>query len=61
VGSHHPGLREEPDCRGARYARNNLLADALRQAGNRLAGILHGCLRARTLYDEANAWAHHAL
>jgi len=31
---------------------------ALRQLANRLVGILHGCLRARTLYDEATAWAH---
>ena len=33
---------------------------ALRQLGNRLVGILHGCLKARTLYDEATAWSHHA-
>jgi hypothetical protein len=26
---------------------------------NRLVGILHGCLRTRTAYDEAKAWAHH--
>ena len=25
---------------------------------NRLVGILHGCLRTRTLYDEATAWPH---
>lgn len=31
---------------------------ALRQLANRLVGILHGCLRSRTLYDEATAWAH---
>jgi hypothetical protein len=24
----------------------------------RLAGILHGCLETRTLYDEATAWPH---
>jgi len=30
---------------------------ALRQLGNRLVGILHGCLRTRTKYDEAKAWA----
>ena len=29
---------------------------ALRQLGNRLVGILHGCLKTRTLYDEAVAW-----
>ena len=29
---------------------------ALRQLGNRLVGILHGCLKTRTLYDETVAW-----
>jgi len=33
---------------------------ALRQLANRLVGILHGCLKTRTLYDEATAWPHHA-
>jgi hypothetical protein len=32
---------------------------ALRQLGNRLVGILHGCLTTDTTYDEATAWAHH--
>ena len=32
---------------------------ALRQLGNRLVGILHGCLKTNTAYDEATAWAHH--
>jgi hypothetical protein len=32
---------------------------ALRQLGNRLVGILHGCLKTRTHYDETTAWAHH--
>lgn len=32
---------------------------ALRQLSNRLVGILHGCLKNRTLYDEQTAWAHH--
>jgi hypothetical protein len=32
---------------------------ALRQLGNRLVGILHGCLKTGTLYDEDTAWAHH--
>jgi hypothetical protein len=31
---------------------------ALRQLGNRLVGILHGCLKTNTSYDEATAWAH---
>ena len=32
---------------------------ALRQVGNRLVGILHDCLKTRTLYDERTAWEHH--
>jgi transposase len=31
---------------------------ALRALGNRFVGILHGCLRHHTLYDEHTAWAH---
>ena len=33
---------------------------ALRQLANRLVGILHGCLKTRTLYNEATAWPQHA-
>src|SRR6202790_1412004 len=33
---------------------------ALRALGNRLVGILHGCLRHHTPYDEHTAWAHRA-
>jgi len=29
---------------------------ALRQLGNRLVGILHGCLKTGTTYDETKAW-----
>jgi transposase len=32
---------------------------ALRQLGNRLVGILHGCLTTGASYDEHIAWAHH--
>jgi transposase len=32
---------------------------ALRQLSNRLVGILHGCLKTGTLYDEHTAWEHH--
>jgi transposase len=32
--------------------------DALRRLANRLVGILHGCLKTRTLYDEHTAWSH---
>jgi transposase len=31
---------------------------ALRQLANRLVGILHGCLKTHTPYDEHTAWAH---
>jgi hypothetical protein len=31
---------------------------ALRALGNRLVGILHGCLASRTAYSETIAWAH---
>lgn len=31
---------------------------ALRALGNRLVGILHGCLANHTTYDEITAWAH---
>jgi transposase len=33
---------------------------ALRALGNRLVGILHGCLRHHTPYNEHTAWAHRA-
>lgn len=32
---------------------------ALRQLANRLVGILHGCLKTHTRYDEHTAWAQH--
>ncbi|MGF7236567.1 MAG: IS110 family transposase, partial [Frankia sp.] len=32
---------------------------ALRQLSNRLTGILHGCLKTHTPYNEATAWSHH--
>ncbi|MCX5424960.1 IS110 family transposase [Streptomyces sp. NBC_00078] len=52
-----PGARHYYDKQRAREAGYN---PALRQLGNRLVGILHGCLKTRTLYDEATAWSHHA-
>jgi len=33
---------------------------ALRQLANRLVGILHGCLKTHTRYDEATAWPRHS-
>ena len=41
-------------------ARNIAHDAALRQLANRLVGILHGCLKTRTPYNEATAWPHHA-
>ncbi|MGA5134384.1 transposase, partial [Streptomyces olivoreticuli] len=52
-----PGARRYYDKQRAREAGYN---PALRQVGNRLVGILHGCLKTRTTYDEATAWSHHA-
>ncbi|MET8422305.1 IS110 family transposase [Streptomyces sp. NPDC005134] len=52
-----PGARHYYDKQRAREAGYN---PALRQLGNRLVGILHGCLKTRTPYDEATAWSHHA-
>jgi transposase len=50
-----PGARAFYDQLRARGIGHN---DALRRLGNRLVGILHGCLKTRTLYDEATAWGH---
>jgi transposase len=40
-------------------ARNIGHQAALRQVANRLVGILHGCLKTHTPYDEHTAWSHH--
>jgi transposase len=50
-----PGARAFYDEQRAKGLEHN---DALRRLGNRLVGILHGCLKTRTLYDEATAWGH---
>jgi transposase len=50
-----PGARAFYDELRARGLEHN---DALRRLANRLVGILHGCLKTRTLYDEATAWRH---
>jgi transposase len=39
-------------------AAGDLHHQALRTLGNRLVGILHGCLRHHTNYSEHTAWAH---
>lgn len=41
-----------------RRARGDTHSRALRALSNRLVGILHGCLRHGTIYDEHTAWAH---
>jgi transposase len=51
-----PGARACYDRHRARGASHNA---ALRQLANRLTGILHGCLKTRTRYDEATAWPQH--
>ena len=51
-----PGARAYYHKQRARGAGHN---PALRQLANRLVGILHGCLKTGTLYDETTAWPHH--
>ncbi len=50
-----PGARAYYDKQRARGIDHN---PALRQLANRLVGILHGCLKTRTLYNETTAWSH---
>jgi hypothetical protein len=50
-----PGARAYYDSHRTRGATHN---QALRALSNRLVGILDGCLRHRTHYDETTAWAH---
>ncbi|GGQ29524.1 transposase [Actinomadura coerulea] len=51
-----PGARAYYDRQRARGSSHNA---ALRQLANRLVGILHGCLKTGTSYDETTAWSHH--
>jgi transposase len=51
-----PGARAYYDRQRARGASHNA---ALRQLANRLVGILHGCLKTNTTYNETTAWSHH--
>jgi len=48
-----PGARAYYDALRARGTGHHA---ALRQLGNRLVGILHGCLKTRTAYRENTAW-----
>jgi transposase len=50
-----PGARAFYDAQRAKGLEHN---DALRRLASRLTGILHGCLKTRTCYDEATAWGH---
>ena len=50
-----PGARAYYDDLRARNIEHN---DALRRLASRLVGILHGCLKTGTVYDEATAWSH---
>ena len=52
-----PGARAYYDKQRARGSDYNA---APRQLANRLVGILHGCLKTGTLYDEETAWSHHS-
>ena len=51
-----PGARAYDDRQRARGLGHQ---PALRQLANRPVGILHGCLRTRTLYDETTARGPH--
>jgi transposase len=50
-----PGARAFYDQQRAKGIEHQ---DALRRLANRLVGILHGCLKTGTLYDEVTAWGH---
>ncbi len=50
-----PGARAYYDQLRARGITHH---DALRRLANRLVGILHGCLKTRTRYNEDTAWSH---
>jgi transposase len=55
--SHSSGARRYYDeCRAKGASHDK----ALRALGNRLVGVLDGCLRSRSLYDEATAWSRYA-
>jgi transposase len=54
-------ITASPGCRALydqHKAAGALHHQALRAVGNRLVGILHGCLKHHTEYNEHTAWAH---
>jgi transposase len=56
--SKSPGARVLYDAERDRGMEHN---PALRKVANRLVGILHGCLKTRTTYNEATAWPSHEI
>ncbi|MBM0225487.1 MULTISPECIES: IS110 family transposase [Micromonospora] len=52
---HDVGVRAYYDELRSREIGHNA---ALRQIGNRLVGILHGCLKTDTHYNQTTAWSH---
>jgi hypothetical protein len=52
-----PGARAYYDKQRDRGVEYNA---ALRQLANRLVGILHGCIKTGTPYDEEIAWPRHS-
>ncbi|MGH3469582.1 MAG: IS110 family transposase [Thermocrispum sp.] len=52
---HNPATRAYYDELRAREIGHNA---ALRQVGNRLVGILHGCLKTSSPYNDTTAWSH---
>ncbi|MGI5185878.1 IS110 family transposase [Dactylosporangium sp. CA-152071] len=52
---HDPAVRAYYDELRAREIGHNA---ALRQIGNRLVGILHGCLKTTSPYNQTTAWSH---
>jgi len=56
-----PGLGVVTGARAlyhTRRAAGDTHSSALRAVANRLVGILHGCLRTHTTYNEHLAWGH---
>jgi transposase len=54
-------ISSSPGCRAyyqQRRTAGDLHHQALRALGNRLVGILHGCLESQTTYKEQTAWSH---
>ncbi len=54
-------ITQSKGCRAfydERRAKGDLHHQALRILGNRLVGILHGCLHHGVIYNEETAWAH---